>query len=98
MLSMNKEAILNYLHIHKLEYEKHFGVKKIGLFGSYARDEANENSDIDLVVEMHPKSLQKRLMLKRKIEEDLKSSVDIGYLSSLRHFIVNEIKKDIIYI
>jgi len=37
-------------------------------------------------------------MLKRKIEEDLKSSVDIGYLSSLRHFIVNEIKKDIIYI
>ncbi len=95
---MTKQLILEYLNRHKSEYKEKFGVEKIGLFGSYARDEANENSDIDLVIEMNPKSLKKRLMLKKRLENDLQSSIDIGYLSSLRNFVANEIKKEIIYV
>lgn len=50
MEKLNKEIILETLHEHRNEIRK-FGVKKIILFGSYARDEQNENSDIDFLVE-----------------------------------------------
>ena len=95
---MTKKIILNYLNQHKSEYKEKFGIEKIGLFGSYARDEATDKSDIDIVIEMNPKSLQKRLMLKKELEQALKSSIDIGYFSSLRNFVANEIKKEIIYV
>jgi len=95
---VTKKIILNYLNQHKSEYKEKFGIEKIGLFGSYARDEATDKSDIDIVIEMNPKSLQKRLMLKKELEQALKSSIDIGYFSSLRNFVANEIKKEIIYV
>ena len=95
---MTKKIILNYLNQHKSEYKEKFGIEKIGLFGSYARDEATDKSDIDIVIEMNPKNLQKRLMLKKELEQALKSSIDIGYFSSLRNFVANEIKKEIIYV
>ncbi len=47
---MRKEYVVRMLREHKDELEK-FGVKRIGIFGSVARDEANEESDIDFVVE-----------------------------------------------
>lgn len=49
---MTKKHILDYLSIHKPEFQKKYGVEEIGLFGSYARDEAKEDSDIDIFVSM----------------------------------------------
>jgi hypothetical protein len=47
---MNRENILNYLSNVKTKYQKEgFYIK--ALFGSYARNEANSNSDIDILVE-----------------------------------------------
>jgi len=47
---MNKEELLKELRKNKKKI-KEFGVKRIGIFGSFARDEAGEKSDIDVVVE-----------------------------------------------
>ncbi len=47
---MDKKEIIKLLRTHRKDIEK-FGVKSIGLFGSFAREENNEKSDIDLVVE-----------------------------------------------
>jgi hypothetical protein len=47
---MTKEEILKKLRENKDKIEK-FGVKKIGIFGSFVRGEAGEKSDIDVVVE-----------------------------------------------
>jgi len=33
-------------------FERDYGVKRIGVFGSFARNEADETSDVDIVVEM----------------------------------------------
>jgi len=52
-LSMNKESILNYLTNVKETYKKEGFLIK-ALFGSYSRDEANENSDVDILVEATP--------------------------------------------
>ena len=95
---MTKNKILNYLINNKQKFKKEFGVEKIGLFGSFARDEATKDSDIDLVIDMKPKSLKKRLSLKQKIETELQTNVDLGYLSSLRNFIAKKKKKDLIYV
>ena len=55
---MNKEFILNYLANVKLKYqEEGFLIK--ALFGSYARDEANATSDIDILVEATPEFANK---------------------------------------
>ena len=49
---MTKAYILNFLTNHRQELADKFGVTKIGLFGSYARDEAKETSDIDIALEI----------------------------------------------
>lgn len=46
-----KDIILNTLAAHKQQLLS-FGVNKIGLFGSCLRNEATENSDIDLLVDI----------------------------------------------
>jgi predicted nucleotidyltransferase len=46
---MTKEAILNFLKERKGEFKNLFGIKEIGLYGSYSRGDQHENSDIDIV-------------------------------------------------
>jgi len=50
---MNKESILNYLTDVKNKYKDEGFVIK-ALFGSYSRDEADANSDVDILVEATP--------------------------------------------
>jgi predicted nucleotidyltransferase len=45
---MNKLIILKYLKNKKDELHKHYGIEKLGLYGSYARDEATPLSDVDI--------------------------------------------------
>ena len=47
---MDSKEVIKLIKAHKRELEK-FGVKRIGIFGSLARDEASEERDIDIVVE-----------------------------------------------
>ncbi len=48
--ALTRDEVLNQLRKHKPELEKRFGVTTLALFGSTARDEALEDSDIDLMV------------------------------------------------
>ena len=73
---IDKTNILNYLKEHYSEFKNKYNVEKIGLFGSYARDEATENSDIDIFVKMKP-SLFDMVAIKEQIENDLNRKVDI---------------------
>ena len=50
MKNLTKEIILETLHKNRKTIRS-FGVKKLILFGSYARDEQTETSDIDFLVE-----------------------------------------------
>jgi predicted nucleotidyltransferase len=74
---MKKETIIQYLSDHKSEFEKEFGVTKIGLFGSYARGQNHQGSDIDIVVELKKPDLLTLVGIKQKIEEDLDTKVDV---------------------
>jgi len=48
---LNRDAILHRLRESYPELQARFGVRQIGLFGSFASDTANEASDVDLVVD-----------------------------------------------
>lgn len=50
---MDRNEVIEILRSHKKDIER-FGVKRIGIFGSFSRDEGGEHSDIDLVVEFEP--------------------------------------------
>ena len=49
-----KQEVIDYLKTNKRLFKKQFSVVKIGVFGSYARDEQTENSDIDIIITMPP--------------------------------------------
>lgn len=95
---MTKIDILNFLKSHKEILEEKFGLTKIGLFGSYARDEANEDSDIDIIIESQKKDFFLREELRNYLEKHLQKTVDVGYLDSIRVFYKKRIEKDIIYV
>ncbi|MCD8212722.1 MAG: nucleotidyltransferase domain-containing protein [Campylobacter sp.] len=54
----NKQSIIDYLTRIKPRLVND-GILKLGLFGSYARDEAGENSDIDITIETGDKFVEK---------------------------------------
>ena len=49
----SKEIIIRKLKQHKRDLY-HLGVREIGLFGSYIRDEQTSKSDIDILVDFEP--------------------------------------------
>ena len=73
---INKTDILKYLKEHYSEFKKKYNIEQIGLFGSYAKDEATKTSDIDIFVKMEA-SLYGMIDIKEQIENDLKKDVDI---------------------
>ncbi len=95
---MRKQDILDYLKEHKEEFIKRYELESIALFGSYARDEATKNSDIDIFVRMKP-DIFKIVALKNRIERDLKKKVDIvREHKNIKPFLLKMIKKDIEYV
>ncbi len=95
---MNKEYILSFLTTHKQELQNNYALTKIGLFGSYAKDTANDNSDIDIVIQSNKKDFFLRDDLKMYLEDNFKLPVDVGYLDSFRQYYKAKIEKDIIYV
>ena len=95
---MTKFDILNFLNEKKSFLKEQYYIDDIALFGSYARDEATKESDIDIVISTSLKSFTNRYNLKKYLEDAFKKPVDIGYYDSLRTFIKQEIKEDIIYV
>ena len=96
---MTKNELITILSGIKDELKQKFGIEEIALFGSYARGEANEESDVDIaIIKINKKDFLKRLQAKDFLEKKLNKKVDIGYLDSMRTFIKNRIKKDLIYV
>ena len=90
-----QQNILKYLTEHKQEFQEKYNIESIGLFGSYARDEANMASEIDILV-----SLQKTtLSALEDIELYFKTSVAIIQLHErMNDFLKKRIERDVIYV
>jgi len=52
-----KAEILEILQKEKPELVRRYGLKRLALFGSYAREAQHEDSDVDVLVEIEPRSV-----------------------------------------
>ena len=98
MEKLNKEIILETLHQNKNKI-KSFGVKKIVLFGSYAKDFQNENSDIDFLVEFidGKYNIDNHLKLLYFLEDKFNKKIDLVKPYLLREELKEEILGGIKY-
>lgn len=94
----NKDTILKTL-VKNREKLSRFGVKEIGLFGSYARSEATEKSDIDLLVDIDSnyKTFRNFLALNYYLEDLFDTKVELVTKQSLSPYIGPHILKSVIY-
>ena len=93
---MNKEEIIKLLKEHEDEIKK-FGVKRIGLFGSFSRDEGTVDSDIDIVVEFEEGMATFKNFggLAEYLENLLGRAVDILTPMGIESIRIDEVKKSI---
>ena len=87
-----------------LEEIRRFGVKRIGVFGSYVRGEQRKESDIDILVEFEEgkATLENFLDLKEYLEKLLGKKVDLltreGVNSIRIEYIRKEIEENVVYV
>ncbi|AGB40970.1 putative nucleotidyltransferase [Halobacteroides halobius DSM 5150] len=94
---ISKKTLENKLKELKPLLEKQYKVKKLGYFGSYARNEASEDSDVDILVEFSGDVGWEFLDLKDLLENNLNTEVDLVTMNALKPQLKDEILKDVIY-
>lgn len=98
MASPARQSILEKLKQHKSYLEEHFGVEKIGLFGSYAKGLENEESDLDFYVEFRDKSFDNVAGLWVYLEELYHRKVDLFYRHPHNNPVIfDNIRKEVVY-
>ncbi len=81
---MQRSEVLQRLAAHKDDLIQ-MGVKTLGVFGSVARDEARQDSDVDILVEFHgPATFNGYMDLKFFLEDLLGRPVDLVTRKSVR--------------
>ena len=95
---MHRDQIIAKLRQHAPALQAG-GILHLALFGSTARDQATQNSDIDLMAEYDPaahRSLLDICKLQNKIEDLLQTRVDLASRSRLRPIIKESAEEDAI--
>jgi predicted nucleotidyltransferase len=96
---MNRDEILLLLYRYKERKRKKYSIINIGLFGSGSRRTMNEQSDIDIVVELEDPDMFNLISIKQDLEEELNGAVDIvRYREKMNAFLKAKIEKEAIYV
>ena len=95
---MGKQDILKILHLYKKEVANEYKISKIGIFGSTARGEANDESDVDIVIRISEPDFFILAGIKNDLEDRLKKSVDIiTYTDTMNSFLKKRIDHEAVY-
>ena len=90
---------INKLTAFKNTSGKQFGITKLGIFGSVARQSNTEASDLDIVVEVEKPTLSLMYELRNKLVELFNCNVDlVRFRNSLRPLFKANILNDVIYV
>jgi uncharacterized protein len=97
---LNRFEILSFLRENKELFQKQYGIRKIGLFGSYARGEETDQSDVDILIDMSSDTeniFDKRLQLKDTLIQHFAKNVDICHERAIKPVFKELVFKDAIY-
>ena len=94
---MNRAEVLDMLRTHKPTLEQRFGVTKLALYGSFARDQASASSDVDVLVEFKtPPGWRQYFGAQFYLEDLLGRKVDLATGEEIRIEIRPYVERDTI--
>ncbi|MEN9522393.1 MAG: hypothetical protein RL065_770 [Bacteroidota bacterium] len=98
---MTKTEIIQTLTANKQKLHDEFGLKRIGLFGSYAKDLQTEESDIDFVFELEDgvgMTYSKLFSMNDFFEKTFSKKVDLVNIKNMNPFIKKDAEPNFIYV
>jgi predicted nucleotidyltransferase len=99
MMSPDRDQILHTLSAHRQELAQRFGVKQLSLFGSAARDQLRDDSDVDVLVEFEgDATYEGYFKLQDYLEALLGRSVDLVTERGLKPRARKHVQKDLVRI
>lgn len=94
---LNQNDIIDFLRLNIQELKTEYNISKIGIFGSFAKNEQNEFSDIDIILEFEPgteniydKKTKLREYLKRHFNRDIDLCREKYVKSYIKEYLDNE--------
>jgi uncharacterized protein len=97
MKKQNAEIIIKRIADIRDELNERFTVKRIGVFGSYVRGDADSESDVDIIVELAEPTLDHYMDLKFRLEEILGRPVDLVIADTLKPRLRPIIEQEVVY-
>lgn len=97
----SQQDILQFISANRTYLRNRFHIVRIGIFGSYARDEQTNDSDIDLIVDFEkntPELFELKLQIKQFFKDRFDIEVDICRESYIKPCFISRIKKEVIYV
>ncbi len=89
--------VIDILKSHEEEMKTRFGVRRIGLFGSFARGEQKETSDVDILVEFEEPTFDNFMNLAFFLEDLFSRRVELVTPDSLSPYIAPYVKKEVVW-
>lgn len=87
------------LYMFKEKFSDEYGIKNIGIFGSVAREENTDQSDIDIVVDIDNPTLTRMFSLRNALSALFGCKVDVIRMrDSLPNMMKKNIERDVIYV
>lgn len=94
----NTSQIINILKNQKRELEKKYPISELALFGSYARGDNNEKSDIDILVDFNGRIGIEFISLAHDLEDIFKTKVDLVSRKGIKPRYLPFVEKDLIHV
>jgi uncharacterized protein len=99
IFAMTRQAILDRLNAEAPGLRKKYGVKSLSVFGSMARGDDHEGSDVDVLVTFDGEATFDNFMgLKLDLEDLFGRPVDLGTSDTLRPEMRAQVEKDLIHV
>jgi len=96
---MGRDEIVSALQDFKKRYSAPYGIQSLGIFGSVARGDAKDDSDIDIVVKIDPPNLITLSRIRLEIEEMIHKHVDIvHYRERMNKLLKEKIDSEVVYV
>ena len=93
------EEIKKVLQKHRDEFREQYGLKEIGIFGSYVKGEQKENSDIDMLIELEkPIGFVRFMRLESALSQLLGVRVEMVTRKALKPHIGKRILQEVKYV
>ena len=92
------DQILEILREKKPDLQKRYPISELGVFGSYARGDYNENSDIDILVDFNDRIGIRFISLAHELEDTFNTKIDLVSRGGIKLNYLPYVEKNLIHV